>query len=114
MNNEHIANHTLEVTGAPDLKFEGEKIAGTSNSADRGHSEFSGETGRWTSLALYRTTSGKYVCHRIDHTQWAGERDYYAAAVCQDTPDVLDFFGFSDLAKELYHLAKIPAAVVID
>ena len=104
----------LEVTGEPDLRFVGEKIASTSNSADRGNSDFSGETGRWTTLALYRTAGGKYVCHRIDHTQWQGERDAYTACVCDDVLDVMDFFRYGNMAKEIYDQAGIEAALNID
>ena len=105
---------TLEVTGEPDLRFVGEKIASTSYSADRGSSDFSGETGRWTTLALYRTAGGKYVCHRIDHTQWQGERNAYTACVCDDVLDVMDFFRYGNMAKEIYDQAGIEAALNID
>ena len=105
---------TLEVTGEPDLRFVGEKIASTSNSADRGSSDFSGETGRWATLALYRTAGGKYVCHRIEHTQLIGERAESFAEVCNNTDEVQAFFGYGELAKEIYYLANIEAVQTID
>ena len=105
---------TIERDGQPDLRFTGEKIAGTSNSADRGHSDFSGQTGRWTTLRLYRTDGGRYVCHRIEHTQWQGEHDESFAEVCATTDEVQAFFGYGRLAKEIYELAGIEAVQTID
>lgn len=104
---------TIERNGKPDLQFNGERVASTSNSPDRGHSDWSGETGRWTALSLYRTDSGKYVCHRVERTQWQGERDTHTAAVCDSVDGVREFFGYSDLAKEIYHEAGIQAAEVV-
>ena len=106
--------YTIERDGQPDLRFTGERIASTANSADRGHSDFSGSTGRWTTLRLYRTTSGKFVCHRIDHTQWQGEQDGHTAEVCADEAAVMAFFGYGDLAKEIYYEAGIQAVQTID
>ena len=105
---------TLEVDGAPDLRFSGEKIAGTSNSPDRASGDWSGETGRWTTLRLYRTAGGKYVCQRIDHTQWQGERDTHRAEVCDSLEAVRTFFGHGRLAKDLYFEAGIDAVREID
>ena len=100
---------TLECDGRPNIRFTGEKIAGTANSADRGHSDFSGSTGRWTTLRLYRTEGGSYVCHRIGHTLWQGEHETNDAEVCTDLDGVFAFFGYGSLAKDLYAEAGIEA-----
>jgi len=106
---------TIERDGQPDLRFTGEKLAGTSNSPDRAAgTDWSGQTGRWTTLRLYRTEGGKYVCHRIEHTQWIGERAESFAEVCNNTDEVQAFFGYGELAKEIYYLANIEAVQTID
>ncbi len=94
---------TVERDNAPDLIFEGEKIA-SATSQDR-----SRETGRWTILRLYKTKSGKFVCHEIGATQWQGERERNRAGVFELESDVVGFFGYGWLAKELYGEAEINA-----
>lgn len=98
---------TIQRDGAPDIRFVGERIAATCSSADRGNSYFSGSTGRWTELELYRTRGGKYVAQQIGCTQWQGERDRYSGAVCDDVAAVIAFFGHGWLAKHLYDKAGI-------
>lgn len=94
--------HTLENEGAPHLRFTGRLIAKESNSPDQASGNWSGQAGRWTSLALYQTEAGKYVCHRIEHTQWDGETDGNTARVCDTVDAVQQFFGYGPLAKDLY------------
>ena len=105
---------TIERDGEPDLRFTGTKIAGTSNSPDRGHSDWSGQTGRWTTLRLYKTDGGRYVCHRVEHTQWQGDHDTSAAEACDNLDEVQAFFGYGRLAKEIYYEANIEAVQEID
>ena len=95
--------------GEPFLKFTQENIAGTSNDSDRASGDWSGETGRWTTLRLYKTDGGKFICQRIDHTQWTGEHTGYSAEVCDSLEAVQSWFGHGRLAKEIYYLAKIEA-----
>lgn len=107
--------HTLEVDNAPSLRFTGELVAEVSSSPDRAFgSSWSGETGRWSELYLYRTKGGKYVCHQIGRTQWQGERDRYSGAVCETVEAVQDFFGHRWLAMDLYEKAGIDAVQEID
>jgi hypothetical protein len=61
---------TLTIDNEPDLRFTGERIAFNSSSANNARSDYSGSTGRWTELALYRTIGGRYICHQIGRTQW--------------------------------------------
>ena len=68
---------------------------------------YSGQTGRWTTLALYKTVGGKFICHQIGHTRWQGERTKYSGKVCNDVSEVIAFFGNRWLAKELYNEAGI-------
>lgn len=104
----------LEIDNAPDLRFTGELIGSAESSDDRAMSGFSGETGRWTELAIYRSKGGKYVCHQIGRTRWEGERDRYSGKVCESVDDVIEFFGHRWLAKELYDEAGIDDAVEVE
>lgn len=114
MTNPQFTNHTLIIDNAPNIRFTGVLIGSASTSDDRCMSDFSGSTGRWTELALYQTKSGRYVCHEIECTRWAGEHDAYRGAVFDTINGVLDFFGHTKLADELYSDAGIDAAVDVD
>jgi hypothetical protein len=58
------------------LAFNGELLAKVSSSDNNASgSSYSGQTGRWQVLALYKTEGGKFICKRIDRTHWQGERD---------------------------------------
>jgi len=102
--------------GAPDLKFSGERLASVRNSPDRSRGEgWSGSTGRWTKLCLYRTAGGMLVCRRTQYSAWQGERARQDEVVMFDsTASVIKWFGYSDLAKELYQSAKIDASETIE
>ena len=106
---------TLRVDNKPDLRFEGECIGSASSSDNNASgSSYSGSTGRWTELKLYKTKGGRYVCHQIGYTRWQGERDLYKAKVCETTEEVIEFFGHRWLAKELYENAGIEDVTQID
>ncbi len=92
---------------APDIRFKGELIAEVSSSANNASGSYSGATGRWTELKLYRTTGGRYVAQSVGHTQWQGEHTRYSTVVCETAADVIDFFGHGWLAKSLYNEADI-------
>lgn len=100
---------TLENDNAPDVRFRGQLVASVSSSDNRGCRDFSGSTGRWAELKLYRTASGRYVCQRIGHSRWVGERTRYTVGVCDDDDGVHQFFGLGWLAKELYEEADMPS-----
>lgn len=105
----------LEVDNAPNIRFTGELVASASSSDDRavGRS-YSGQTGRWTELALYRTKGEKLICHQIEHTRWSGERDRFSGKVCTTPVEVKEFFGHHWLAKELYTESNIDDAVEVE
>lgn len=106
---------TLRVDNKPDLRFEGECIGAASSSDNNASgSSYSGSTGRWTELKLYKTKGGRLVCHEIGCTRWQGERDLYKAKVCEKTEEVIEFFGHRWLAKELYEDAGIEDVNQID
>lgn len=95
---------TLGVDGAADISFTGEKIASVSSYCS------STNDNRWTELYLFKTAGGKFVCHQVGETRWYGERAKYKARVCETIEEVVNFFGYGWLAKELYAEAKIDAA----
>lgn len=97
----------LENDNAPGIRFKGELIAEASSSANRASSSYSGATGRWTELKLYRTAGGRYVAQSIGYTQWTGEHTRYTTRACETVADVIEFFGRGWLAKELYRKAGI-------
>lgn len=105
---------TLSIDNAPDLRFTGELIAENSSSANNARSDYSGSTGRWTELALYRTIGGRYICHQIGRTQWQGEHDRYSGKVCETEAEVIAFFGHGWVAKGLYEEAGITDALEIE
>ena len=109
-----MKEHIIKRDNERDLVFTGEHVASASSSPETSRSDYSGSTGRWTELFLYRTTSGKYVCHSIGRTQWQGEHDRHNAAVCETPEAVCEFFGSSWLAKELYDSADIDCAERVD
>ena len=97
------------------IKFRGELIASCSSSDNNAAgSNYSGSTGRWTELRLYKTAGGKYICSSIGRTRWQGERDRFSGCVCETIDDVIAFFGNGWLAKDLYEEADIDASIIIE
>lgn len=78
----------LKRTDKRPLAFTGELLFEESTSPDRASSRYSGITGRWSELRVYRTDKGQYVVHLIRYTAWEGERDIYEAEVL-DTPEAV-------------------------
>ena len=105
---------TLEIDNAPSIRFTGERIARSCSSDNNAAGSYSGQTGRWTELELYKTVGGKYVCHQVGCTRWQGERDRFSGEVCETTEEVKNFFGYRWLAKDLYFQAGIDAAVDVE
>lgn len=105
---------TLTITGAPNIRFKGELIASSKSSWDRCHPNYSGTTGIAITLRLYRTATGKYVCHIARHTQWQGESDVFSGAVCESEAEVIEFFGQGWQAREVYDEAEIDNVIDID
>lgn len=106
---------TLEIDNTPSIRFTGELLARACSSDNQAMgSSYSGNTGRWTELELYKTKGGKYICHQVGRTRWQGERDRYSGKVCETLEEVFEFFGHRWLAKELYAKAEIDDAVEIE
>jgi len=105
---------TVKRNDEHDITFTGELLASVTSSGDQARCNFSGTPGRWTELSLYQTKGGKLVCERIDRTCWEGEWTRYSGAVCESDAEVIAFFGYSSLAKELYKDTGIDAAVEVE
>lgn len=106
---------TLAVDNAPNIRFTGELVGSAASSDNQavGRS-YSGQTGRWTELSLYKTKGGKFICHQVGRTCWQGEHDRFSGKVCETLAEVKEFFGHRWLAKELYAEASIDDAVEVD
>lgn len=103
-----METYILDLDNEPSLRFSGILLAEVKSSDDQAMgSSYSGQTGRWTELALYKTRGGRYICHQIGHTRWIGERTRYSGKVCATVEEVTAFFGHRWLAKELYQEAGI-------
>lgn len=96
---------TIDRADRAPLTFTGELIAKAASHPDRAHDGWSGQTGRWQTLALYRTVAGRYVCQSTRHTMWQGESDTCEAEAVGDPAGIVAFFGHSWLAKLLYRKA---------
>lgn len=106
---------TLEIDNAPSVRFTGELVASAASSDNQAMgSSYSGQTGRWTELALYKTKGGKFVCHQVGRTRWKGERDRFSGKVCETLAEVKEFFGYRWLAKELYANAGIDDSIEVE
>lgn len=114
--NEGASMETIIVQRDNDLniRFVGELIAESASSSNDSSTYYSGSTGRWTELRLYRTRAGKFICASEGCTQWQGEHTRYSAAICETHAEVIAFFGAGWLAKSLYDEAGIKAEIEIE
>ena len=104
----------LKRDGDRDLSFTGKLIGKATSSPDRASGYYSGAPGHYQTLRLFLTLGGKLVAHQINHSQWAGEQEVHLAKVCVCNDDVIDFFGLSWVAKELYYDAGIDVSEKVD
>ncbi len=108
------AHITVERAGERDIRFVGELIATATSSDNNASSDYSGSTGRWAELRLYRSRGVKFVCSQIGKTRWQGEHDRHSGAVCDTAAEVVAFFGLGWLAKELYADAAIDCVEIVE
>lgn len=93
-----MQRYELDIDQAPAIAFAGVQLAKVASEP---------ANARWTELALYRTASGKYICHSIGRSQHRGEHDRYSGQICETEAEVIKFFGHRWLAKDLYQQAGI-------
>ena len=94
--------------GCADLRFTGTVVAEESSRECSGPCSL-----RWDVLKLYRTRSGTWVCSRKYITLRTDEQDSREGAVCASTAEVVQFFGYGVLAKQLYAAAGISCTEAI-
>jgi hypothetical protein len=75
-----VAEYELGNDEGPGVRFRGELIAEVKGGPDT-HSE-------WCEASLYRSLSGKYVCHEI--TCWWDKPKHFVVVVCDDTDEVIE------------------------
>lgn len=94
-------HYSLRVDGAPDLAFVGKLLAECDDvDLDEGFEL------PWQEIKLYQTKmSGRYVC--CQNIYYEEEQDRYSAVVCDSMDEVIAFFGYSRLAKELYEIIEV-------
>jgi len=89
------------------FRFEGEMVGEALGTPDRVDPEYRDSKDRWSELRLYSTLDGRYVCEQVRSSHWKGGNERHRAAVCETEREVMEFFGKSRLAKELYLDANI-------
>lgn len=101
---------TLDRTNNSPLTFTGNKLGEACSSPDSGLPHYSGSPGRWEEYSLFQTAGGQYICYRCSCSQWLGEHTTEEAHVAANLPEVVAYFGWGRLAKELYADASIDLA----
>lgn len=104
---------TIYPSGERPIRFTGELLAEVASQPNNGRPDYSGETGRWQELALYRTAKGTLIVVRTDRTSWANERDSVTVER-GDQDAIIGYLGHDWLATDLYAAAGLDTAADID
>lgn len=101
--------HYVEMHNRPSVKFAGECLGSVEADIYVSKSgEHIGHIGFWTEYELYKTTEGKYVCLTIHGSKHQGDQyQYRRGGIYDNLWRVYEFFGYEDLARELYELCGI-------
>lgn len=97
---EEYGEYTLIRDNDRDLAFTGYMVASTSD-----FDHYNDVITHY--FTLYRTASGKFVCEAEKITKLGGDKNTNKVKVCNTLNEVIDYFGFSELAKSLYRKAGI-------
>ncbi len=106
MDKAKMDNIVLKNSNGLDVEFLGAKLGQVS-------SRTSNDQKRWTELALYTASSGRYVCQQVGRSEAAGEYDIYKVRIAETVADVVEFFGSGWLSKQLYEQSGIQAREII-
>ena len=131
-----VVEHVVPRDQAPDLRFQGTLIASAAPDSSL--------RGRWHEYRIYRTASGNLICSKIGRSILEGERDKFETfgvvrskapgeggnarlyelngnwlgeASARDKIErdrITAFFGWGELAKQLYEKAGFETDIVID
>jgi hypothetical protein len=105
--NTEFKNFMIKRTDGRPVGFKGIVLGRSDESFNNAHPGYSGRVGRADSLILYKTSGGNYVAQWDRDTCWQGERSTTEVEVCKNLEQVMDFFGHSRLAQELYADANL-------
>ena len=94
-----MKKYIIKVDGQRNLAFTGEEIA---NASTRNNLST-----RWFVLTLYKTKGENYIAQRQGYSQWQGEETNHEAKKCETDEQVVEYFGLSEAAKDLYDQAGI-------
>jgi hypothetical protein len=104
-----IKNTMLRVDGAPDIHFNGSLIGlAVTEKHDNPNMP-------WIKLSLYKTEGGKFVCWKVENVRVGTVCQIrYYGGVSSSISGATEYFGYSELAKELYKRAGIPHYIEVD
>lgn len=103
----------VENSNGKNVKFVGKVIAFSATDENRASSYFSGRCGEWDEYRVYETKDGKYIVSIENKTLWAGHSDNFSAMTFEDKNEILGYFGYSDLAKDIYYQLGINCEIEI-
>lgn len=80
--------YRIERDGDRDLEFTG-SLLGEGSHGTGGNSGYSCDWNRGTTVRIYRTEGGHYICAVRQWSQWQGEGELNRASVCSTAEEVL-------------------------
>jgi len=104
---EQLPTIIIQRTNERSLRFRGALLGKNGSSFNNSSPDYSGSTGRRTTLYLYSTSGGNYVAVRENETQWQGDHDTTEAKLCKTVDEVVDFLGCGRVAQYLYDITDI-------
>ncbi len=100
--------YIIENEGKKDYKFMGEVLAEVRTYPDTSADRFySGSNTSYQELTLYKTSKNNYIGVKDDCSMYIGDKTQRTTAILKNKNDIIDFFGQSFLAHQLYHEAEI-------
>ena len=117
--NDQLERIQLRVDNGLDIRFHGVRLARIGGRVSSEKNEEAHRRYRYgepiSELSLYRTQSGVYVCKRVEtRLHEYGIARTFTAVTCETTDAIYEFFGFSRIAKALYHAAQMETFVFIN
>lgn len=101
--------HVIYRDGKPNLRFVGRMLGEVQNSSIQANPRFSGSVGSWQELRVYMTVGGQYVCQEIKYEVGCDKPEFSKSRVVvrKEKKQLIEFFGWSQWAKELYGLLDL-------
>ena len=92
------------------IAFTGNLLCIVESSPDSNRSNWSGMTGRWRRLELYKTRAAQYICVCRAFTQWERERDSVSVEVVNEPKGIAEFFGPGWMLRQLCEQSGVDLA----